>query len=173
MPGQNLEIISVNIWSILISLLNLVIIYFIFKKFLFGRIGKIFEKRRHEIDKTYDEAGEAKKQAEQDKERYEIKLGEAEQEAADIIDRARAKADGISSEIIRDANERAAEALRRSDENIALDKRRAANEIKDEISALSVELAEKIIGREINEADHSALIDSFINDIGSDGKDEN
>ncbi|MBO4791446.1 MAG: F0F1 ATP synthase subunit B [Clostridia bacterium] len=171
MPGQNLEIISVNIWSILISLCNLVIIYFIFKKFLFGRIEKFFDRRRSEIDKTYDEAGEAKKKAEQDKERYEAKLGDAEQEAAEIIDKARAKADGISSEIIRDANERAAEALRRSDENIALDKRRAANEIKDEISSLSVELAEKIVGREINEADHRALIDSFINDMNN-GKGE-
>ncbi len=170
MPGQNLEIISVNIWSILISICNLVIIFFIFKKFLFGRIGKLFDRRRREIDAQYDKAGEAREKAERDKERYEARLGDAEHEAAEIIDRAREKADTLSSDIIRDANERAADALRRADENIELEKRRAVNEMKDEISVISVELAEKIVGREISESDHRSMIDEFIDGIGG-GKD--
>ena len=58
---QTLDIISVNIWQILISLCNLLIIFLVVKKFLFGPIQSVMEKRQAEIDEHYKTAEEAEK----------------------------------------------------------------------------------------------------------------
>ena len=162
---QSLDIISVNIWNILVSLANLVILYLIIKKLLFKHVKNIIEQRKKAVQDIYDEADAAKTAAEADKALYAEKLEKADDEANEIILSARAKAKTVSENIISDANAKAAQAMRRADESIELDKRRAVNEMKDEISGLSVDIAEKMIGREINADDHKELIDSFIDSI--------
>ena len=56
--------------------------------------------------------------------------------------------------------------LKKADEDIAFEKKKAINDVKNEISGISVEIAEKMIGRELKEEDHRALIDSYIDGIG-------
>ena len=64
---QSLEVISVNLWQILISLLNLLILFLLFKKFLFKPVNKMLAKRQSEIDSKYEAADSAKRAAEEDK----------------------------------------------------------------------------------------------------------
>ena len=51
---QTLEVISVNLWQILISLLNLLILFLLFKKFLFKPVNNMLAKRQSEIDEKYE-----------------------------------------------------------------------------------------------------------------------
>ena len=74
---QTLDVISVNIWQILISLLNLVLLFFILKKLLFKPVKNILAKRQAEIDSQYDAADQAKNEAEQSRIEYEEKLSGA------------------------------------------------------------------------------------------------
>ena len=62
---QSLEVISVNLWAMLISLANLAILYWILKKFLFKPVKKMIDERQKEIDDLYADAGAAKEQARQ------------------------------------------------------------------------------------------------------------
>ena len=165
---QSLDIISVNIWSILISLCNLVIIFLILKKVLFKSVKKTLDVRRAQIDKLYDDAGAAKAEAEGDRALYEEKLAGAKEEAEGILYTARERADRMSEEIISDANAKAASRVKKAEEEIAQEKKKAMSEIKNDISTLSVDIAEKIIEREIDEKDHSELIDKFIINVGND-----
>ena len=71
---QQLEIISVNIWSILISLANLVIIFLLLKKLLFKPVKKTLAARQAQVDKIYDDAAAAKQTAEADRAEYEQSL---------------------------------------------------------------------------------------------------
>ena len=64
---QSLDVISVNIWQILISLANLLILFLMFKKFLFKPVNNMLEKRQSEIDAQYEAAEEAKRSAQEDK----------------------------------------------------------------------------------------------------------
>jgi F-type H+-transporting ATPase subunit b len=50
--------------------------------------------------------------------------------------------------------------------DIALEKKKAINDAKDEISELAMAIAEKVVGREINEADQTKLVNSFIDELG-------
>ena len=56
---QNLDVISVNIWQILISLANLTLLFLIIKKFLYKPVKKVLQQRRDEIDSQYTAAAEA------------------------------------------------------------------------------------------------------------------
>ena len=50
--------------------------------------------------------------------------------------------------------------------DIAQEKKKALNDAKDEISGIAMSIAEKVVGRQLNDADQSELIDQFINELG-------
>lgn len=167
---QQLEIISVNIWSILISLANLVIIFLLLKKLLFKPVKKTLAARQAQVDKIYDDAAAAKQTAEADRAEYEQKLADVKSEAEEILTDARERADRMSEEIIGDAKDKAQAKLERAEEEIAQEKKKAMTELKDDVSALSVDIAEKLLGREIDEKDHAELINKFISEVDDNGK---
>ena len=165
MTVQTLDVISVNLWSILISLINLVLMFLILKKFLFKPVKKIMADRQKEVDDVYRKAEETNRLAEESRVRYEDKLSHAEEDAASLLRAANERARKAEEEILADANRRAAATLKKADEDIAFETKKARNALKTEIASLSLDIAEQVIEREISDADHKALIDRFIEDI--------
>jgi len=82
---QSLDVISINIWQIIISLLNLVILFLIIKKFLYKPVKRMLSERQNTIQKQYDDAEQAKSDAMNAKTQYEEKLSAASLEADGII----------------------------------------------------------------------------------------
>jgi F-type H+-transporting ATPase subunit b len=144
---------------------NLLILTWILKKFLWKPVTNMLEKRKNEVDEIYQKAEDAKRVAEKDRLEYRAKLDGAEEEAEEIVRAATARADKLSESIIDDAKSRADDTLRRAEAEIELEKKRAMNELKDEISSISMQIAENVVGREMNEDDHRELIDSFIDEL--------
>lgn len=170
---QNLDVISVNIWQILISLCNLLIIFLLFKKFLYARVCKFVDQRKANVDAQYVRADEAEKAALADKQKYEDKLKSVDAEADAMIKDATLRADRRSEKIITDAKEKADGMLRQAQNEIELEKKKASDDIKHEIADVSTLLAEKVLEREINSDDQRKFIDSFIEGIGDgDGSDK-
>ncbi|MBR5121583.1 MAG: F0F1 ATP synthase subunit B [Oscillospiraceae bacterium] len=163
---QTLDIISVNIWHILISLANLALIFWIVKKFLFAPVRNMLDARQAEIDKRYQQADEAKAQAESDRLEWNEKMQTADEEAKSILTEATETAKFRADQILADANDRADGILRRAEAEADLERKKATEGIKREIIDVSSLLAEKMLEREVNENDHRALIDSFIEKIG-------
>ncbi|MBQ1186337.1 MAG: F0F1 ATP synthase subunit B [Clostridia bacterium] len=163
---QNLDVISVNIWQILISLANLTILFFIVKKFLYGPVKKVLKQRQDEIDVHYSAAKQAEDEALKNKEQYETALMGAKDEADTIIKTAAETAKRRSETITLEAEEKASRILRQAEQDAILEREKAADSIKREIVEVSSELSKKLIEREINTDDHKALIDSFIEEIG-------
>ena len=165
---QSLEVISVNIWDILISLLNLLLIFIIFKKFLYKPVRKVLDKRKAAIDAEYSDAEEARLTAESNRELYETKLRNAQNETDEMIKSAAKTADSRSAKILDDAKNKADGIIRQAHSEAELEKRKAADEIKHEIADVSALIAEKMLEREISVEDHRDFIDSFIEGIGED-----
>ncbi len=166
--GKFLDLVSIDPVHIIITIINLMILFFIFKKFLFKPVQEIFDKRQQEIDKIYSDAQSAHDAAQKDKTEYSEKISAADEEAQQIVKKAAEKAERISDNIISEANSKASAMLKKADEDIAQERKKAVNEIKNEISSISVDIAQKVIEREINENDQKDLIDSFIDKIGDD-----
>lgn len=163
---QSLEVISVNLWQIFISLLNLLILFLLFKKFLFGPVNKMLAKRQSEIDARYDAADEAKRIAEEDKLLWDEKISTAKAESDEIIKKAQDSAKRQGETIVTKAKEQADGIVRQAEAQAQLEMKKAEEGIKKEIVEVSTALANKLLEREINADDHRDLIDSFIEKIG-------
>ncbi len=163
---QTLDVISVNLWQILISLINLVLLFLIVKKFLFGPIKVVMEKRRNEIESGYESARRAMDEAESDREKWSQALSGAKAQADEILQNASDNAKYRGEKIISDANARAESIIRTAKSEAELERKKAEEGIKREIIEVSGALTEKMLEREINTDDHKNLIDSFIKEIG-------
>ena len=79
---------------------------------------------------------------------------------------ATAQAQKRSNELVEEAQQRAASMVARAEAEIAQEKKKAVNEIKDEISGMAVDIASKVVEREISAKDHEKLIEDFIKNVG-------
>ena len=165
---QTLDVISVNLWQILISLINLFLLFLILKKFLFKPVKKVLEQRQKELDEQYAAAENAEFQANEDRKAWEEKLSAADAQADAILQSATDNAKYRGDKMIAEAKERADGIIRTAQNEAELERKKAADGIKREIVEVSGVLTEKMLEREINAEDHRVLIDSFIEKIGDD-----
>ena len=164
--GQFQAFVGVNFWDALFVLLNTLTIFFVAKKFLFGPVMKIIADRQKEIDDMYASAGAAKESAAALETEYKQKLSVAAETSERMVKEAVARGQSREEEIIRQAN-READAIRdKAAADIAMEKKKAINAAKDEISEMALAIAGKVVGRELNVEDQSKLVDSFIEELG-------
>ncbi len=163
---QSLDIISVNIWSVLISLANLVILFFIIKKFLYKPVKETLAKRQAEIDKQYDAAKEAEAAARNDQAEWNARMATAQETADAMIKDAADTAKRRGDAIVDEAQRRADGIVRQAETQAELERRSAEEDIRREIVDLSTALAGKILEREVKADDHRHLIGSFLENIG-------
>lgn len=167
---QSLEVISVNIWNILVSLLNLILLFLIVKKFLFKPVNRMLSKRQQELDAQYEAADEAKRIADENKLLWDEKIESVRNEADEMLKKAQDSAKRQSESIVSKAREQADGIIRQAENQAVLEKKKAEAEIKQEIVTVSTELANKLLKREINIDDHREMIDSFIQNIGDENE---
>ncbi len=163
---QTGEVFAIDLWKILFMLINLLLIYLTFKKFLYGPVKKIFEMREKEVTETYDKAAAAEREAEELKDKYEKKLSSAKEEAQEIVASATKRAQLRSESIVNDAKETVSNMMARAQEQIESEKKKAVNEIKDGITDIALMAASAVLEKDMNTADHNKLIDEFIDKVG-------
>jgi F-type H+-transporting ATPase subunit b len=160
--------VGVNVWTMLFAWCNLLIIYLFLKKILFKPVKKVLQSRRAAIDEDYDRAKTAREQAEESREHYEAAMAAAHQTADQMISEAARTAERRGNDIVAEARERASEIRRQAENDAELERKKAADDMKREIADVSARLTGKLLEREINEEDHRALIDSFLQEIDHD-----
>ena len=158
--------IGVNFWTALMTLGNFLLVLFVGKKFLYGPVMKMIQDRQQEIDDMYASADAAKQQAEALQADYQQKLTVAHATSDRIVKEAVARGHAREEEILRSASAEAAAIMDKASADIAMEKKKALNDAKDEISGLAMAIAGKVVGRELSDADQSKLIDSFIDELG-------
>ena len=160
------DLISIN-WTFFAQICNLFIQVFLIKKFLFKPVREILAKRQAKADADIKEAAEAKEEAAAIKSEYEQNMLEAKEKANELLAAAQKNATEKSDAIIKEASAQAASIKQKAESDIAQERRKAVNELKDEIGSMAMEIAGKVIEREINEKDHKMLIDEFISNVGN------
>ncbi len=158
--------LGVNPWTALFILLNTLTIYFVAKKFLFVPVMNIIAERQKEIDDMYTSANDAQAKAEAMRSEYQQKLSSAQLTSDRLVKEAMARGQAREEEIIRKATADAAAIMDKASADIAMEKKKALNDAKDEISGLAMAIAGKVVGRELSADDQSNLIDNFIDELG-------
>lgn len=160
------DFIGVNLWTALFTLLNTLTVIFVGTKFLFKPVMQMIEERQQEIDGLYLDAGAAKEEAQAMCQEYQLKLSEAHTTSEQIVRDAVNRGQARQEEIIRQANAEAGAIMDKAAADIALEKKKAINDAKDEIADIAMEIAGKVVGRQLSAADQAALVDQFIDELG-------
>ena len=161
-----LAFFTVDVWTMIFTWVNMLILFTVMKKFLFKPVMNILDQRDAEIKKIYDDANDANEKAVTLEKEYSEKMAQARDEAGEIIKQATLTAQKREKEIIESAHQQVAAMTRRAETQIAQERKKAYQEIKEEISDISVAIAGKMVQREITAADHEALISQFIENVG-------
>ena len=159
-------LITLDGWTFLAQICNLMIQLGIFKKLLLNPVKKVIAERKAKADSQIADAEKLRTEAEAMKAEYEQNLQNARTEANQIVASAQKTAAARSEELLGEARAQAAALKQKAEADIAQERKKAVNEVKDEIGGMAMEIASKVVEREIKEADHQDLIDEFIKNVG-------
>ena len=159
-------LITLDGWTFLAQICNLMIQLVIFKKLLLNPVKKVIAERKAKADSQIADAEKLRTEAEAMKAEYEQNLQNARTEANQIVAAAQKTAAARSEELLGVARAQAAALKQKAEADIAQERKKAVNEVKDEIGGMAMEIASKVVEREIKEADHQDLIDEFIKNVG-------
>ena len=159
-------LITLDGWTFVAQICNLMIQLVIFKKLLLNPVKKVIAERKAKADSQIADAQKLRTEAEAMKAEYEQNLQNARTEANQIVAAAQKTATARSEELLGEARAQAAALKQKAEADIAQERKKAVNEVKDEIGGMAMEIASKVVEREIREADDKDLIDEFIKNVG-------
>ena len=160
------SLVAVNPVTLIAQICNLFLQLIVVKIFFLDKIKAILDQRREAADKEITDAQAAKAKAMEIKETYEQNMREAKAQANEILVHAQKTATVRSEEIINDAQAQAARIKEKAAADIAQEKKKAINDAKDEISGISMAIAEKVVGRQLTADDQQKLINDFLDNLG-------
>ena len=160
------SLVTVNPVTLIAQICNLFIQLLIFKRFFLDKVKAILDQRREAADREITDAEAAKAEALAIKETYEQNMKEARAKADDILVSAQRSAAVRSEEIISQAQAAAAQIKSKASSDIEMERKKAINDAKNEISGLAMAIAGKVVGRELNADDQAGMIDRFIDELG-------
>lgn len=164
--GDYFPFLTIDPVTMIATLINTLILFLVLKHFLFKPVNKILDERKQNVEETYRQADEKLTEAARLENEYTEKLANAKEESAEIVKNATKRAQTRSDEIIAEAKKEASSLIVKANADIEKEKKRAVNQIKDEISDIALAVAEKVVEKEIDPKDHERLIESFISELG-------
>lgn len=157
--------IEINI-NLVFTIINLIVLYLLMKRFLFGPITNIMEQRKALIDQQFASARDTEQKALELKTQYEESLKTAKEESFRIMDQAKGEAKTQAERIMQDASGQADEIIAKARENIRLEQEASMKQMEGKVAELAMAAAAKIMGeRNSNEQDLS-LYDQFLEKAG-------
>ncbi len=148
--------------TFVITLLNLFVLYVLLKRILWDRLAAFMDERSSKVRRELEEAGAAKRRAEELKDRYEALLANAENEAEWVVRDAEDRGREEYRRIIAEAEAEAAAIRRRAEEQAIRERDRARDELVAEIAALAIAAASEVTRRRLGGADDVAEAEAFL-----------
>ena len=139
------SLVAVNPVTLIAQICNLFLQMFVVKKFFLNKVLAILDARRDAADKEIVDAQNAREEAMNIKATYEENMRQAKAEANALLSQAQKTASARSEEIINQAQAQAAQIKEKAAADIAQEKKKAINDAKDEISGISMAIAEKVV----------------------------
>jgi len=165
-PGEGSQLPPTD-WGLQIwTLVTFVVLLVLLAKFAFKPIAQALDRRGESIKKSIDDAEKQRAEAKKLMDDYQKQLADARNEAGKIIEEARQLGERVRKEVVEKANTEASAVVQRAQEEINRQKDKGIQEMKDTVAALSVQIASKVIEKEVNEATHRQLVDNLIKDLG-------
>ena len=160
--------LNINIWDILWTVINLLVFYFLLRRFLFKPVLNMLDRREQIIKDDFDKAKKAADEAEALKAKYESELNSAHAEAAKIASTAKQRAEKDSAEIIADARAEAASIISDAQQTIERDRAAAVESARAEIAGLAVMAASRVLEKNIDDESNRRFAEKVLAEVGAD-----
>lgn len=157
---------SIYFGSFIIQVLAFALLFILLKKYAFGPLLGIMEKRQESIENQIKSADEQRAEAEKFLVEQQEALQNAREEAHSIIERAKSSSTKQAEEIIEISKAEAERIKQDALQEIKLEKEKAVQELREQVSSISVLIASKIIEKEIDAKTQSKIVDDVINQVG-------
>ena len=146
--------------------LSMLVLFTALSYLLFNPVRDMLEKRKQRVVDDQETAKREKAEAIAFKEEYDLKLKQVEKEAQAILSEARKKAKQNEMKIVADAKEEAARIIARANTEIELEKKRALDDMKQEMISIAAMMAEKVVAASIDTNVQESLIDETLKEMG-------
>jgi F-type H+-transporting ATPase subunit b len=146
------------IWTLVMFAITL----FIMKRYVFGPVGDLIEKRRRDIAESIAEAERSRDEATTLLEEYKARLVEARKEADSLREQGRKEGEQQRAELVSQAQGQRERVLADAESQIEAQARSAASGLRDDVVDLALLAAEKVSRSSLTEADHRRLIEEAI-----------
>ena len=153
-------------FNLVLNMINLIVLFLLLKKFLFGPITNVMEKRRAMIEEKIQNADKQRQEAGELKQQYEDALGGAKVESQTMIEQAKADAKKEYERIVGDADQQAGKIVKTARETIDLEREQTLREMKSQIAGLAMDAAKKIVTEKSSEGSNQAVYDQFLEEAG-------
>ena len=160
-----LNALGVNFKMVIIQAVGFLLLLFLLKKFLFGKIKDMIKARSDEIKITYKRSEEDRAEAEKLKEEYQQKILKAEEEAEEKIRAAVELAKKYNSEIVKKGQQKAAEDRAKAQLSIDLERKRALAEVRNQVVDLTILTSSKLMQKSIDQDTAEKLVDEVISGV--------
>lgn len=153
-------------WNIVWTFVNLLVFYLLLKKFLFGPVNAIIEKRQMEIGRTIQYADDRKKEADALKQSYEQAIADAQKEADQIVINAKMRAEKEYETNMEIAKKDVQQKWKEAQENITSEREKAIREISSQIADIALLAAGKVAQEDMTQDKNKKLVDAFLTEAG-------
>ncbi len=151
--------------TLVINIANIIILFMILRMLVYKPVKKFMDKRSDRIAQELEEAKTKHEQAELEKKNMAQTLSKMEQSTTAAIKEKQAQALTEADTIVQNAKKEAVDILRAAREQANQEHKNALVNLKDEVAQLSVDIAEKILARELQQKDNEELINEFFEQV--------
>jgi F-type H+-transporting ATPase subunit b len=141
------------------------IVAFLLARFVFPRLRETVQAREKTIQDALEETERSKTEAQRILDDYKRQLADARSEANRVIEDARRQAEEVRKDIIARAESDAEGVVARAQEQIQAERNRTVQDLQGQIADLSIELAEKVVGRSLDGGSQRELVDAYIREV--------
>ncbi|MGL4656535.1 MAG: F0F1 ATP synthase subunit B [Sarcina sp.] len=156
---------QIDLKTVIMTIINFIVLLIILKYLFWGKIAAVIDKRQKDIVDILDDADAKMKQGEEYSRTNKALLDGAKEEGKKITEARKHQADKIYDEILESARVEASAMRERAEKDIAREMDKAKFEIKEQVIELALVVSQKALDKELNEAEHRRLIDSFIDEV--------
>ena len=162
--------LTTSIVNIACTIINLLILYFIARKFLFQRIDNIFMQRKEEVDEATKAADKATQEALNTKKEYEKKIELADEEKEQILSDIKKQGYDEYERIVNDAKKKGEQIIIEAKHNAEVENERAKEIYAAQLTDMVIGAATKIAASKHSTEGDIELYDKFINEAGADNE---
>ena len=157
---------EINFLEIILYIVNIIILFFFLRWLLYKPITRFLNNRTNEIQKQIDEAAQKYSDAEQLKAKYDEMMENAQDLATELINKSKSVDDEQARQIVTEAEESAEEIRMRTEKHIESQKQQAVLEMRQEVTRMAIQIAEKVLQREVSYEDNKKVINEFFEKVG-------